>query len=149
MVRPKPPELLLLTSSDEAEQQFYEALQSGDIDKLMAVWADDEDISCVHPGGPRILGAAAIRAAFESMFANGPIRAHPEKVRRVTAQGCVTHSLVERVRVMTNEGAQQAWVLVTNVYVNTALGWRMVAHHASPGSLQELPEVGETPSVLH
>ena len=64
-----------LASPDEIEQQFYEALQRGDIDGLMAVWSDDEDISCVHPGGPRVVGAGAIRAAFESIFANGAINA--------------------------------------------------------------------------
>jgi hypothetical protein len=59
------------------------------------------------------------------------------------------HSLVERIQVMTDEGPQMAWVLATNVYVKTTLGWRLVSHHASPGTDQELPEVGETPSVLH
>ena len=66
MARPKitPP----LASPDDIEQQFYEALQAGDVERLMAVWSDDDDISCVHPGGPRVVGAVAIRAAFESIF---------------------------------------------------------------------------------
>ena len=50
-----------LASPDEIEQQFYEALQRGDIDRLMAVWSDDEDITCVHPGGPRVVGAGGGR----------------------------------------------------------------------------------------
>ena len=54
MPRPKPPPIAP-ASPDEVEQQFYEALQSGDIDALMAVWADDDDIFCVHPGGPRVV----------------------------------------------------------------------------------------------
>ena len=49
--------------ADEVEAAFYDALQNGDIDKLMACWADEDDIVCVHPGGPRIVGAAAIRAS--------------------------------------------------------------------------------------
>jgi hypothetical protein len=40
-------------------------------------------------------------------------------------------------------------VLATNVYVKTTLGWRMVAHHASPGSAEEMQTSGETPSTLH
>jgi hypothetical protein len=41
-------------------------------------------------------------------------------------------------------------VLATNVYIKTAEGWRMVVHHASPGSVGERPAVvGETPPVLH
>ena len=65
MPRLKPPQPLL-ASPDEIEHQFYEALQQGDIDKLMATWSDDDEIACVHPGGPRVIGAAAIRAAHGS-----------------------------------------------------------------------------------
>lgn len=149
MPRTKPPDIALMTSPDDAEAQFYEALQRGDIDKLMAVWSDDDEISCVHPNGPRVVGPAAIRAAFDAMFSNGVIDARPEKVRRVVSHGSAVHSVVERIHVMTDEGPQSAWVIATNVYLKTSLGWRLVAHHASPGSTQELPEVGETPSVLH
>ena len=149
MARPKPPAAALLSSADDTEQQFYEALQRGDIEKLMAVWSDDDDITCVHPGGPRVVGPMAIRAAFESMFSNGTIEAHPEKVRRLESESTAVHSVLERVQVMTNEGPQAAWVVATNVYVKTALGWRMVAHHASPGSVGEVQEVGEAPATLH
>jgi len=149
MTRLKPPAAALLASADDTEQQFYEALQRGDIEKLMAAWADDDDISCVHPGGPRLIGAAAIRAAFEAMFANGSIDAHPEKVRRLQTESSAVHSVLERVQVMTNEGAQAAWVIATNVYVKTALGWRLVSHHASPGSPGEVHEIGEAPATLH
>jgi ketosteroid isomerase-like protein len=149
MNRPKLPDATLHATSDDTEQQFYEALQRGDVDKLMGVWADEDDITCVHPGGPRIVGPAAIRAAFDAMFSNGAISVHPEKVRRVVTHASAVHSVVERIEVMTDEGPQTAWVLATNVYMKGALGWRLVAHHASPGSTEELPEIGETPSVLH
>ncbi len=56
---------------DDTEHAFYEALQHADLDRLMACWADDEDIVCVHPGGPRLVGLGAIRAAFDAMFSNG------------------------------------------------------------------------------
>ena len=147
MARPKP--MAPLASPDEIEQQFYEALQRGDIERLMAVWSDDEDICCVHPGGPRVLGAGAIRAAFDAMFAHGTIDARPEKVRRVQTHSCAVHSVLEQVRVMTAEGPQSAWVVATNVYVKGAQGWRLVAHHASPGSPHEVQELAEAASVLH
>ena len=147
MARNKP--MAPLASPDEIEQQFYEALQRGDIDRLMAVWSDDEDISCVHPGGPRVVGAGAIRAAFDAMFSNGSIDARPEKVRRLQTHTCAVHSVLEQVRVMTAEGPQSAWVIATNVYVKGAQGWRLVAHHASPGSPREVQEIVEAASVLH
>ena len=39
-----------MSSPEDIEQQFYEALQQGDIERLMAVWADDDD-QRRHGGG--------------------------------------------------------------------------------------------------
>lgn len=136
-------------SPEEVEAAFYEAMQQGHLEQLMACWADEDDIVCVHPGGPRIVGPAAIRATFEAMFANGTVRAWPEQVRKVEAVGCSVHHLVERVEVLTPTGPRQAWVVATNVYLRTAQGWRMVAHHASPGTATEVPEIADAPQVLH
>ncbi|WP_341913703.1 nuclear transport factor 2 family protein [Polaromonas sp. YR568] len=136
-------------NADEIETAFYEALQGGDIERLMACWADEDDIVCVHPGGPRLVGAGAIRAAFDAMFANGSIRAHAEKVRKIEALGASVHSVLERIEVMTEEGPRHAYVIATNVYHKTAQGWRLVAHHASPGTPREMQEISDSPQVLH
>ena len=138
-----------MASPDDVEAQFYEALREADIDKLMAVWADDEEVVCIHPGGPRLVGAAAVRAGFEAVFASGAVRAQPERVRRVHTLSAAMHSVVERVAVGTSEGTRTGWVMATNVYLKTSHGWRMVAHHASPGTANEPPELVEAPSVLH
>ena len=136
-------------SPDDTEAAFYEALQRGDIDKLMACWADEDDIVCVHPGGARLLGAGAIRAAFDMMFTNGSIQAKAEKVHRVESLGASVHSVLERIEVLTEEGPRHAYVIATNVYQKTPQGWRMVAHHASPGTPREMQEVSDLPQVLH
>ena len=134
---------------DDIEQAFYDALQHADIDRLMACWADEEDIVCVHPGGPRLVGAAAIRATFEAMFAGGSIRAFPEQVLRLTAHGCSVHNVVERIELLSDDGLRRAYVMATNVYVKTAQGWRLATHHASPGQLDVPADVGSGPAVLH
>lgn len=140
----------LMASPDDVEAQFYEALREADLDKLMACWSDDDEVFCVHPGGPRVIGPQAVRAAFEAIFAaNGRIHATPERVRRVLALGAAVHNLVERIEISTGEGPRTGYVLATNAYVKTAQGWRMVAHHASPGTAQETPEIVEAPAVLH
>lgn len=136
-------------NADEIETAFYEALQGGDIDRLMACWADEDDIVCVHPGGARLVGAGAIRAAFDAMFANGSIRAHAEKVRKIETMGASVHSVLERIEVMTEEGPRHAYVIATNVYHKTVQGWRLVAHHASPGTPREMQEISDSPQVLH
>ena len=147
--RPKPETAALMASPEEIEAEFYEALQRGDLERLMAVWGDDDEVVCVHPGGPRVVGPAAVRATFEAIFANGPVHVRPEQVRRVQGPGCAVHNLLERVEVLTDEGPLTAWVMATNVYVKGPQGWRLVAHHASGGSREEPPEISEAPTVLH
>jgi ketosteroid isomerase-like protein len=136
-------------SADDIENAFYEALQSADIQKLMGCWADEEDIVCVHPGGPRLIGAGAIRSAFETMFANGNIQAYPERVHKIESLASAVHHLVERVEVMTPQGPQKAWVLATNVFHKTPQGWRLVAHHTSPGTANDAHDIGLPVVVLH
>ena len=136
-------------TADAIEAQFYEALQSGDIEKLMACWADEDDIVCVHPGGPRLVGGASIRAAFEAMFANGTIAARPEHVCKVESLTSAMHNVIERVGLLTTDGSHEAVVIATNVYQRTPQGWRMVAHHASPGTAPTHAEAHAAPQVLH
>ncbi|MEO7937812.1 MAG: nuclear transport factor 2 family protein [Burkholderiaceae bacterium] len=149
MPKPKTAATLLGGSAIETEAAFYDALQCADIDRLMACWSDDDEIVCVHPGGPRVVGAQAIRTTFEAIFANGGVLAWPEQVRRVEAMTSAVHNLIERVEVRTDTGRAQAYVLATNVYHKTAQGWRLVMHHASPGSMSATQEMNDQPQVLH
>ena len=148
MARTKPP-LPPTATPDEIELELYAAMQAGDIERLMAVWSDDDEIACVHPGGTRHAGAAAIRASFEAMFANGSIAAEPYQVRRLESHSSAVHSVVERIRIPGAPGEQFAWVVATNVYLKSAQGWRLVAHHASPGTAEAPEAAAEPGSTLH
>ncbi len=136
-------------TADDIEAAFYEALQRADVDALMDCWADEDEIFCVHPGGPRLVGADAIRAAFEHMFGNGAIHATPARVRKVESLASAVHNVLERIEVLTAEGPRHAFVLATNVYHKTPQGWPRLAHHASPGSPQEPGDTGSAPQTLH
>jgi uncharacterized protein (TIGR02246 family) len=151
MPRSKPPPIppLALASAIEVEQQFYAALRQADIEALMALWADDDEVVCVHPGGTRVIGHAAVRASFEAIFTNGPIDIHPEKVRCLDAPAMSVHSVLERVQVREAQGTASGWVVASNVYVETPAGWRIVAHHASPGARSEPQEGADPAAVLH
>jgi ketosteroid isomerase-like protein len=95
------------------------------------------------------VGAGAIRSAFDGMFANGSIQATPQRVRKIESLASAVHNVLEKIQVMTPEGPREAYVIATNVYHKTAQGWRMVAHHASPGTPREMQELSDTPMVLH
>lgn len=139
----------LMSSPEDTEQQFYEALQQGDLERLMAVWADEDEVSCVHPGGARAVGLGAIRASFEAILSHGVVNAVAAHVRRLTGGGTSIHHVLERVQVMGAKGPQSVWVIATNVYLKTAEGWRMAVHHASPGSADDVQEIIEASASLH
>ena len=137
-------------SADDIEAAFYDALQNGDLAQLMACWADDDDVLCIHPGGPRLVGVEAIRASYEDLLSNGGLAVRPERVQRIEGLGGCVHGVIERIEFMGPEGPQRAFVIATHVFHKTAQGWRLVLHHASAG-----PVVGErvatavAPSRLH
>jgi ketosteroid isomerase-like protein len=148
--RPKPPLAALMATPDEIEAQFYEALQTADLERLMGLWVNDELVRCIHPGGPLLVGATAIRKSFETLFSRGPVAVEPAEVRKLQTDNLVLHQVHERVLVPGPEGTQVAWVLATNAYLKTPEGWRLVLHHASPGQAVESPEVHTgNANILH
>jgi len=145
---PKP--LQLPGTPEDTEQAFYEALQQGDLERLMACWSDEDEIVCIHPGGSRLVGHAAIRASFERLFAQGGLSLVPQPPHSIEPTlGIRVHSVVERLEVMGDDGPVQACVLATNVYVKTALGWRLVVHHASAAMADEPATVPAHSQRLH
>lgn len=145
----RPLQAALLATPDETEAQFYEALQHADIEKMMALWADEEEIACVHPQGMRLIGPHAVRAGFDELFAQGSVDIRPIQVRRSVIGSCAVHQVLEEVRVVTPEGPRSSCLIATNVYQKTPQGWRLLIHHASPGGAREPHEITESPSTLH
>ncbi|WP_110400379.1 YybH family protein [Sphaerotilus hippei] len=138
-----------MATPDDTEAQFYEALQRADLEQVMAVWADDEEIACISPGGPRQIGAAAIRGGFEEIFAQGGVNVRVVQVRRVVVGGCAVHHVLEEVRVPTEQGTHAGYVVATNLYAKTTQGWKLLVHHASPGGPAELLEFRDPSAIFH
>ena len=141
----------IFPTAQDAENAFYEALERGDLEGMMSVWAEDEDIICVHPTGPRLSGQDQVRESWAKIFSGG---AGPRV--RITQQVAVSgmmiavHSVHEN---FTTEGdaRSQVPVVATNVYLRTAAGWRMIVHHASPAPVQSeaSPPHEAPPKFLH
>jgi uncharacterized protein (TIGR02246 family) len=144
----------IFPTAQDAENAFYEALERADLEGMMAVWAEDEEIVCVHPAGARLTGQDQVRESWSQIFSGGP-RARVHVAQQVAASGMMmaVHSVVEN---FTLEGAQRgdarpAPIVATNVYLRIGAGWRMVVHHASPapGEPQPAPARKGRPNVLH
>ena len=132
----------------DAEAAFYEALEHADLEAMMAVWAEDEEIVCVHPTGARLAGPADVRASWERMFTGGGgVRVEITQKVEVTGMMIAVHSVHENFSVP-GDARPTAPIIATNVYVRGAAGWRMVVHHASPAPGPAEPRT-EHPKILH
>ena len=143
----------LFGSPQDAEAAFYEALAKADLEAMMAVWADDDDIYCVHPGGARITGMEQVRESWRQIFASGQtLRFQLREQQQVQGMMLSVHSVYEYITVA-GEPRPRGPVIATNVYLRTERGWRMVVHHASPApataSAEPEPRRAASPKILH
>lgn len=140
---------LLFASSSECEQAFYDALEAADADAVVDLWLDDDDVCCIHPGGPRLLGMAAVVASWRAILANGPVNIRAAASKSLETPTIAVHNVVEEV-VVTQGGKQRVvHVIATNAYVKTPGGWKMVLHHASPAAEGAVPDVELPLGPLH
>jgi ketosteroid isomerase-like protein len=141
----------LFPTAQDAENAFYEALERADLEAMMAVWAEDEDIVCVHPAGTRLAGHDQVRESWRQIFASGQ-RLRVELTQQLTVAGMMfaVHSVNENFLV-DDETRRRPPIVATNVYVRGPAGWKMVAHHASPAPAESKPPAAReaAPKILH
>ena len=129
----------LFATPQDAEAAFYEAFMKHDLEAMMAVWADDDEVYCVHPRGPRVTGVAQVRESWRQVFASAQsLRFQVRQQHLLQAMMVSIHSVYEEIT-LAGEGHTRRCVVTTNVYMRTERGWRMMAHHASPAP--ELEEI--------
>jgi ketosteroid isomerase-like protein len=138
----------IFPTAQDAESAFYEALEAADLEGMMAVWAEDEEIVCIHPGGVRVAGYDQVRESWGKILGSGQ-RLKVHLTDQVYVQGMMLsiHSLHENIALAT-DAARQRPVIATNVYMKIGGGWRMIAHHASPAP-QPQRASGDGPKTLH
>lgn len=139
----------LFPTPQDAEAAFYDALTKSDLDAMMAVWADDDEIYCVHPGGARVSGVAQVRESWRQIFAGGQtLRFQLRGQQYLHSMMVSAHSVYEHLSVA-GETRTRNPIISTNIYLRTERGWRMVAHHASPAPVAVSEEPRRVTKTLH
>lgn len=118
---------------EAANRTFYEAFESLSPDALADCWSSTQEVACVHPGGPWVVGRDAVRDSWEIILANtGYIEVAVEVIDVVVADPVAWVSCLEHVTSAHGGDHATASVAATNVFVLGTSGWRLVLHHASP-----------------
>jgi ketosteroid isomerase-like protein len=118
---------------EEANNAFYRALESGQLDRMAEVWAHDDSVRCIHPGWAMISSWPRVRDSWERIFEGGQkMRASPTDVNVDTIGELAWVTCTENITVFNDESFDTAQAAATNLFVRRDGRWLMVHHHASP-----------------
>jgi len=114
-------------------EEFYRALESLEIERMDKVWHHADWITCVHPGGPMLTGWDNIRDSWVQIFKGTQdirFELSETSVRIENRTAWVT--CIENILHLSTSGVSNVAATATNIFLQTADGWRIVLHHASP-----------------
>jgi hypothetical protein len=120
-----------------ANATYYEAFEASDFTRMSGIWADD-DISCIHPGWPVLVGRGAVIESYRNILS------HPNQERIIHRHDTAMIS-GDDGRVFCVEFVGGMALAVTNWFRKVNETWRMIHHQASPinPTVEELrPSVG-------
>ncbi len=140
-----------------AHRALYDAVETGDADLMTALWVDDPETTCVHPGAPMLRGSAEVVRSWIVLMAHvGYIQFFLTDVEvtlmpnpggePTTAVVTCTESILSGapgdpsgLSATTSFGAGTA--ISTSILVRDGSGWRFWLRHASP--IQTTPSEGQ------
>ena len=128
---------MLFASPEECERAFYEALETADAEAMAELWLQDDDVCCTHPGAPRIVGYAGVRASWASILGAGPLPIRTLARRSFESPTLAVTSLIEELVIEQGATREIVHVLASNAFFKTPSGWKMVLHAgtAAPAGL--------------
>ena len=125
-----------------ANAAYYRAFASADFAAMSRLWADD-NVSCIHPGWPALVGRAAIVESYRQIFSNPSQERIEPRNETVLVTG-------DEARVLCVEFVAGAALAVTNIFQRVDGAWRMTHHQASPiAALVEEPIARPSPQRLN
>jgi len=114
-------------------QEFYRAFESLDVANIDRIWAQEDYVTCIHPGWTVRSGWPAVRDSWVLIFNNTFSMTFELSEIQIQVAGDVAWVIcTEHIESRQGERSQESRVLATNLYEKTAAGWKMIHHHGSP-----------------
>ena len=124
---------------EAANTELYAAFEAGDIDRMGALWADSDDVSCIHPGGPILRGRGNVMRSWSVIMANTDyIQFFLTDVEIGIVGDIAVVTCAENILIAPAGDAEAGsfthpgQVVATNVFRRTGSTWRLLLHHGSP-----------------
>ena len=119
------------STPEETEDAYYDALESGDLDGLLAVWDESEDIACSLPMTSLAVGRSAVASVWRGLLDTlKRVDLQTRHLAWIHADDLAIHLLEELPAGAPGQTAPP--VYATNIYRRRADGWRMILHQNAP-----------------
>lgn len=117
----------------KANEAFYDAFESLDVVKMDRVWAQQDYVTCIHPGWTLRSGWPQVRDSWVLIFNNTFSMEFELSDLQIQVAGDVAWVIcVENITSRQGETLQETRVLATNLYERIDDEWKMIHHHGSP-----------------
>jgi ketosteroid isomerase-like protein len=126
----------------DAEDAFYDALEEGDLDRLLSVWADSDDICCLLPMYPLIQGRKGVADVFTHLFSQGHgVSLSVAHLGWIQTGDIAIHQIEERIQSAPAGNPPPPPFYGTNIYRKYAAGWRLIVHQNAPTPAPPPPDL--------
>jgi ketosteroid isomerase-like protein len=118
-----------------ANSAFYEAFETGDLDRMRDLWVPHDQVLCIHPGAAPIHGAAAVMRSWALIMANTTYiqffltDVTVSRTGTLAAVTCTENMLAGEGDEVGFRGGRAA---ALNVFTRWGGSWRMWIHQAAP-----------------
>jgi ketosteroid isomerase-like protein len=120
-------------SPQEAEDAFYDALDEGDLNRLLAVWAETDDICCLLPMHPMIQGRQAVTELFTHLFSQGHgVSLTITHLGWIETGDMAIHQVEETILAPAPDAPPLPPFYGTNIFRKDSTGWRLIVHQNAP-----------------
>ncbi len=116
-----------------ANQEFYEAFESLDVNRMDRIWLQQEYVTCIHPGWSLRVGWPAVRDSWVLIFNNTFSMTFDLTEVQIQVAGDVAWVIcTENISSRQGEAVNQSRVLATNLFERVGERWVIIHHHGSP-----------------
>ncbi|SNX27925.1 SnoaL-like domain-containing protein [Polynucleobacter meluiroseus] len=138
----------LFHNADEVVDALRECLKNQDVKGALAIWLDDDSITCVLPEGQRLSGHEEIRAGLERLLAKQALFLEPIACINHSVLGAAIYDSTEAVHLRADQIEAEFFLNITLVLLQDSQGWRLAHLHASH-STDDTFDAPSTPHGLH
>ena len=121
------------TTPQDAEDAYYDALEEANLPKLLAVWDDSDDISCLLPMQALAQGRAAVTETFAQLLSGGRgIELSVTHLHWIETPEVAIHLVEETAQKGAPGGPPPMPVYASNIYRKGNRGWHLIVHQNAP-----------------